>query len=42
VIGDKPLFNQIAGGRSPRWSLADIAALGVDVAIWAQVITILG
>lgn len=36
VIGDKPLlFNQIAGGRSPRLSLGELAELGVDVAIYS-------
>ncbi|WP_173094169.1 isocitrate lyase/PEP mutase family protein [Actinomadura verrucosospora] len=36
VIGGKPLlFNQIAGGRSPRLSLGDLTALGVDVAIYS-------
>ncbi|GGP82056.1 isocitrate lyase/PEP mutase family protein [Saccharothrix coeruleofusca] len=36
VIGDKPLvFNQIAGGRSPRLSLTELAALGVGVAIYS-------
>ncbi|MBO2458332.1 isocitrate lyase/PEP mutase family protein [Actinomadura violacea] len=36
VIGDKPLlFNQIAGGKSPRLSLADLTGLGVDVAIYS-------
>ena len=36
VIGDKPLlFNQIAGGRSPRLSLSELAELGVDVAIYS-------
>jgi 2-methylisocitrate lyase-like PEP mutase family enzyme len=36
VIGDKPLlFNQIAGGKSPRLSLTDLTALGVDVAIYS-------
>ncbi|MEV0737800.1 isocitrate lyase/PEP mutase family protein [Streptomyces sp. NPDC050549] len=35
-IGDKPLlFNQIAGGRSPRLSLGELAELGVDVAIYS-------
>ena len=34
VIGDKPLlFNQIAGGKSPRLSLAELEDLGVNVAI---------
>lgn len=33
AVGDKPLvFNQIAGGRSPRLSLTDLADLGVGVA----------
>ncbi|GAA1880821.1 isocitrate lyase/PEP mutase family protein [Streptantibioticus ferralitis] len=36
VIGDKPLlFNQIAGGKSPRLSLPELAALGVNVAIYS-------
>ncbi|MBV8932431.1 MAG: isocitrate lyase/PEP mutase family protein [Kutzneria sp.] len=36
VIGDKPLlFNQIAGGRSPRLSLTELEELGVDVAIYS-------
>ncbi|GAA4087384.1 isocitrate lyase/PEP mutase family protein [Actinomadura miaoliensis] len=36
VIGDKPLlFNQIAGGRSPRLSLPELADLGVDAAIYS-------
>ncbi|MEV6481288.1 isocitrate lyase/PEP mutase family protein [Streptomyces sp. NPDC051576] len=36
AIGDKPLlFNQIAGGRSPRLSLPELAELGVDVAIYS-------
>jgi 2-methylisocitrate lyase-like PEP mutase family enzyme len=36
TIGDKPLlFNQIAGGRSPRLSLGELAELGVDVAIYS-------
>jgi 2-methylisocitrate lyase-like PEP mutase family enzyme len=36
AIGDKPLlFNQIAGGRSPRLSLSELAALGVNVAIYS-------
>ncbi|MEU6171729.1 isocitrate lyase/PEP mutase family protein [Streptantibioticus parmotrematis] len=36
VIGDKPLlFNQIAGGKSPRLSLTELADLGVDVAIYS-------
>ncbi|MGJ5891014.1 carboxyvinyl-carboxyphosphonate phosphorylmutase [Streptomyces sp. V2] len=35
-VGDKPLlFNQIAGGRSPRLSLPELAELGVDVAIYS-------
>ncbi|MFT7839310.1 isocitrate lyase/PEP mutase family protein [Saccharothrix sp. BKS2] len=29
------VFNQIAGGRSPRLDLADLAGLGVDVAIYS-------
>ncbi|MEU4210856.1 isocitrate lyase/PEP mutase family protein [Streptomyces sp. NPDC026206] len=36
VIGDKPLlFNQIAGGRSPRLSLSELTELGVDAAIYS-------
>jgi 2-methylisocitrate lyase-like PEP mutase family enzyme len=36
VIGDKPLlFNQIAGGKSPRISLSELSELGVDVAIYS-------
>jgi 2-methylisocitrate lyase-like PEP mutase family enzyme len=36
VAGGKPLlFNQIAGGRSPRFSLGDLAELGVDVVIYS-------
>ncbi|WHX15611.1 isocitrate lyase/PEP mutase family protein [Streptomyces malaysiensis subsp. malaysiensis] len=36
VIGDKPLlFNQIAGGKSPRLSLSELSELGVDVAIYS-------
>jgi 2-methylisocitrate lyase-like PEP mutase family enzyme len=36
VIGDKPLlFNQIAGGKSPRLSLPELRDLGVDVAIYS-------
>jgi 2-methylisocitrate lyase-like PEP mutase family enzyme len=36
VIGDKPLlFNQIAGGQSPRLSLPELEALDVDVAIYS-------
>lgn len=36
VVGDKPLlFNQIAGGKSPRFSLSDLEELGVDVAIYS-------
>ncbi|GHH71790.1 carboxyvinyl-carboxyphosphonate phosphorylmutase [Streptomyces sulfonofaciens] len=36
VIGDKPLlFNQIAGGRSPRLSLPELSALGVNAAIYS-------
>jgi 2-methylisocitrate lyase-like PEP mutase family enzyme len=36
VVGGKPLlFNQIAGGRSPRFSLAELGELGVDVAIYS-------
>jgi len=36
VIGGKPLlFNQIAGGKSPRLSLGELQDLGVDVAIYS-------
>ncbi|MEV5240758.1 isocitrate lyase/PEP mutase family protein [Streptomyces cinnamoneus] len=36
VIGDKPLlFNQIAGGKSPRLSLTELGELGVNVAIYS-------
>jgi 2-methylisocitrate lyase-like PEP mutase family enzyme len=36
VIGDKPLlFNQIAGGKSPRFSLSELDGLGVTVAIYS-------
>ncbi|WP_406441976.1 isocitrate lyase/PEP mutase family protein [Streptomyces sp. NBC_00631] len=36
VVGDKPLlFNQIAGGKSPRLSLSELDGLGVDVAIYS-------
>ncbi|MGD3111788.1 isocitrate lyase/PEP mutase family protein [Streptomyces sp. YGL11-2] len=36
VIGDKPLlFNQIAGGKSPRLSLPELGELGVNVAIYS-------
>jgi 2-methylisocitrate lyase-like PEP mutase family enzyme len=36
VIGGKPLlFNQIAGGKSPRISLPELTGLGVDVAIYS-------
>nr|WP_239029201.1 isocitrate lyase/PEP mutase family protein [Pseudonocardia acidicola] len=36
VIGDKPLlFNQIAGGKSPRLSLPELQELGADVAIYS-------
>ncbi|MCP2166527.1 isocitrate lyase/PEP mutase family protein [Goodfellowiella coeruleoviolacea] len=36
VIGDKPLlFNQIAGGKSPRLSLPELEELGVNVAIYS-------
>lgn len=36
VIGDKPLlFNQIAGGLSPRLSLTELQDLGVNVAIYS-------
>ncbi|MCS0638392.1 isocitrate lyase/PEP mutase family protein [Streptomyces sp. LP05-1] len=36
AAGDKPLvFNQIAGGKSPRLSLTELTALGVDLAIYS-------
>ncbi|WP_025735232.1 isocitrate lyase/PEP mutase family protein [Mycobacterium genavense] len=36
VIGDKPLlFNQIAGGKSPRLSLTELEDLGVNVAMYS-------
>ncbi|MEU4744816.1 isocitrate lyase/PEP mutase family protein [Actinosynnema sp. NPDC023658] len=36
AVPDKPLvFNQIAGGRSPKLSLAELAELGVDVTIYS-------
>ncbi|MFK0253689.1 oxaloacetate decarboxylase [Streptomyces sp. NPDC090445] len=36
VVGAKPLlFNQLAGGKSPRLSLGELADLGVDVAIYS-------
>ncbi|MEU5086278.1 isocitrate lyase/PEP mutase family protein [Streptomyces sp. NPDC021356] len=36
VVGGKPLlFNQIAGGKSPRLSLSELSELGVDVAIYS-------
>lgn len=36
VIGDKPLlFNQIAGGKSPRLSLTELEDLGINVAIYS-------
>jgi 2-methylisocitrate lyase-like PEP mutase family enzyme len=36
VTGGKPLlFNQIAGGRSPRFSLSDLESLGVGAAIYS-------
>lgn len=36
VAGDKPLlFNQIAGGKSPRLSLGELSDLGVNVAIYS-------
>ncbi|KZM74324.1 isocitrate lyase/PEP mutase family protein [Nocardia terpenica] len=36
VVGDKPLlFNQIAGGLSPRLSLTELQDLGVNVAIYS-------
>lgn len=36
VVGGKPLlFNQIAGGKSPRLSLSELSRLGVDMAIYS-------
>jgi 2-methylisocitrate lyase-like PEP mutase family enzyme len=36
VVDGKPLlFNQIAGGKSPRLSLAELTDLGMDVAIYS-------
>ncbi|XIE81911.1 oxaloacetate decarboxylase [Streptomyces sp. SBR177] len=36
VVDGKPLlFNQIAGGKSPRLSLSELSELGVDVAIYS-------
>ncbi|OIJ63385.1 isocitrate lyase/PEP mutase family protein [Streptomyces mangrovisoli] len=36
VVGTKPLlFNQIAGGKSPRLSLSELSDLGVEVAIYS-------
>ncbi|GAA3487035.1 MULTISPECIES: isocitrate lyase/PEP mutase family protein [Streptomyces] len=36
VVGGKPLlFNQIAGGKSPRLSLTELTGLGVDAAIYS-------
>ncbi|WP_411103828.1 oxaloacetate decarboxylase [Streptomyces sp. cmx-4-9] len=36
AAGDKPLlFNQIGGGKSPRFSLTELTALGVDAAIYS-------
>ncbi|MFC4502333.1 MULTISPECIES: isocitrate lyase/PEP mutase family protein [Streptomyces] len=36
VVGGKPLlFNQIAGGKSPRLSLSELSELGIDVAIYS-------
>jgi len=36
VVGDKPLlFNQIAGGKSPRLSLSELQDLGVNVAMYS-------
>ncbi|WP_405626802.1 isocitrate lyase/PEP mutase family protein [Streptomyces sp. NBC_00016] len=36
VVGNKPLlFNQIAGGKSPRLSLSELADLGVNIAIYS-------
>ncbi|WP_225993437.1 isocitrate lyase/PEP mutase family protein [Actinomadura rudentiformis] len=33
--GKPLLFNQIAGGKSPRWSLAELGELGVSAAIYS-------
>jgi 2-methylisocitrate lyase-like PEP mutase family enzyme len=36
VVGNKPLlFNQIAGGLSPRLSLSELEELGINVAIYS-------
>ncbi|MFF1440336.1 oxaloacetate decarboxylase [Streptomyces sp. NPDC058295] len=36
VVGNKPLlFNQIAGGKSPRLSLSELSDLGVNVAVYS-------
>ncbi len=36
VVGDKPLlFNQIAGGLSPRLSLPELQELGINIAIYS-------
>ncbi|OLZ61907.1 carboxyvinyl-carboxyphosphonate phosphorylmutase [Streptomyces amritsarensis] len=36
AVGSKPLlFNQIAGGKSPRLSLTELTDLGVDLAIYS-------
>ncbi len=36
ATGDTPLlFNQIAGGKSPRLSLTDLSRVGVDMAIYS-------
>ncbi|MFF8263700.1 oxaloacetate decarboxylase [Streptomyces virginiae] len=36
AVGGKPLlFNQIAGGKSPRLSLSELTDLGVDMAIYS-------
>ncbi|MFE2747147.1 oxaloacetate decarboxylase [Streptomyces scopuliridis] len=36
VVGDKPLlFNQIAGGKSPRLSLSELSDMGVNLAIYS-------
>ncbi|MET9571138.1 isocitrate lyase/PEP mutase family protein [Streptomyces virginiae] len=36
AVGSKPLlFNQIAGGKSPRLSLSELTDLGVDMAIYS-------
>ncbi|MET9700754.1 isocitrate lyase/PEP mutase family protein [Streptomyces sp. NPDC006529] len=36
MVGGKPLlFNQIAGGKSPRLSLSELTDLGIDVAVYS-------